>query len=59
MTVADAKKLRPGDQVFWNDPDEGACSRVLTIRAVEVCGNVVCIMEPNGSEVECYARELS
>jgi hypothetical protein len=59
MKIHDAKKLRPGDEVFWNDPDDGACSRVYVIQTIEVNGNVVTIMEPNGSTLECYARELS
>lgn len=58
MKIADAKKLHSGDQVYWNDPDDGACSRVLTIQSVEVHGNVVTIEEPDGSVVECFAREL-
>jgi hypothetical protein len=58
MTIAKAKKLQPGDEVFWNDPDDGACSRVYKIQTIEINGNVVTIMEPDGSVLECYAREL-
>lgn len=58
MRVADVKKLKPGDEVRWNDPDEGRCSRVLGILTIEVRGNVVSIMEKGGAVVECFAREL-
>ena len=59
MRVAEAKKLATGDQVFWTDPDDGACSRHYTILAIEVVGNVVTIEEPDGSVLECFARELA
>ena len=61
MTPKKAKELQPGDHVFWNDPDEGICSRILTICSIDFKeeGNVVEIMEPNGSVVECYVSELS
>lgn len=58
MHVAKAKKLHQGDQVFWSDPDNGTCSRILTIQTITVVGDVITIMEPDGSVVEAYAREL-
>jgi hypothetical protein len=59
MRIADIKKLHKGDEVFWNDPDEGACSRMLKIHSIEVIPpNVVKIEEVDGSYVEVYAREL-
>jgi hypothetical protein len=58
VRITDVKKLHAGDQVYWNDPDDGACSRVLTIQAIQVDGNVAAITEPDGSVVECFAREL-
>jgi hypothetical protein len=58
VRITDVKKLHTGDQVYWNDPDAGSCSRVLTIQAIQVDGNVVAITEPDGSVVECFAREL-
>lgn len=59
MKLGDVHQLRPGDQVRWNDPDDGACSRILTIGSIEVRGNVVTITEPNGALVEAFARELA
>ena len=59
MRIRDIKQLHKGDEVFWNDPDEGACSRTLKIHSIEFFPpNLVRIMEVDGSVVECYAREL-
>jgi hypothetical protein len=52
--------LEPGDEVKWNDPDEGRCSRILKVKSVEFLGeSAISIMEEDGSVVECYARELA
>lgn len=53
-------KLSPGDEVYWNDPDEGLCSRVLTIDKiwVEDEGQTVTIRDIDGYEVDCFAGEL-
>jgi len=61
MTKANARKLRPGDQVYWNDPDNDACSRYYTIATIEVDmhSGMVKISEKDGSYLECWARELS
>lgn len=59
MTRAEAKKLNPGDEVFWTDPDEGICSKVYTIHSIEVRGSVVIIRDTDGSELECFTEELS
>lgn len=59
MRISDVKKLHSGDEVFWNDPDEGLCSRMLKIHSIEfVPPNVFKIEEVDGSCVEVYAREL-
>ena len=60
MRIGSIKKLKSGDEVFWSDPDEGTCSRMLKIHAIEfVPPNMVRITEVDGSYVEVYARELS
>ena len=59
MTKAQVKKLHSGDEVYWNDPDNGVCSRVLKIQSIEIKGDIVAIQEPNGAVVECFAKELS
>lgn len=55
--------LNPGDEVYWNDPDEGVCSKHITIRTVEYHGQVGddCIIQltgVDGSDLECFAHEL-
>ncbi len=59
MLVKDVEQLHNGDEVFWNDPDDGACSRHITIQAIAVSGEVVVITGKDGSDLECFAHELS
>lgn len=59
MTTDEILNLHSGDDVFWEDPDEGICSRVVTIQAIEVIGDVVRITDSDGAELECFAEELS
>jgi hypothetical protein len=58
MLISEVKKLKPGDEIFWEDPDGGECSRVLKIKAIRLTRNVVHITETSGAYVECFAREL-
>ena len=59
MTIQDAIKLAPGDEVYWNDPDDGVCSRFYIISKIEIEGNVIKITAKDGNYLECFARELS
>ena len=59
MTFEEVARLRRGDEVFWNDPDEGLCSRYLIIQTIEVKGNIVVIQEDDGTNLECFAEELT
>ena len=51
--------------MFWNDPDEGECSRFIIIRRIEFHGTkgdpdcVVRITGADGDSLECFAGELS
>ena len=63
MTLEEAKRLHPGDEVYWKDPvedeyPESSCSRYITIRSIEVKGEIVCISH-DGGDLECYPWELS
>lgn len=58
MRMQDILKLHNGDEVFWEDPDEGGCSRHYTIATIEVKGDVVCIEDVDGDYLECLPREL-
>lgn len=60
MTIEQVKHLHTGDEVFWTDPDQGLCSKTITIQTIEVrdCRSIV-IIGTDGSELECFASELS
>lgn len=45
--------------MFWTDPDEGKCSRVYKIAVIQIDGDIVTILEANGSMLECFLQELS
>lgn len=59
MTRDEVMALDNGDEVYWNDPDEGTCSRYLTIQTIDVNGEVVVITDKQGLTLECLASELS
>ena len=51
--------LKSGDEVFWSDPDEETCSRVLHIATIDILDPICIITEKNGTVVECLIEELS
>ena len=59
MKTKDVKKLKQGDEVTWNDPDDGLCTRTLTIGSIKVTGDVIRILDKDGGYLECLAKELS
>jgi len=59
MTIRQIKKLRSGDEVFWNDPDTSAnCSRIYVISSIKVENGMVQIWDKDGSYLECWPEEL-
>jgi hypothetical protein len=58
MDIKKARKLLPVDEVYWEDPDEGKRSRYLTIRNIEIVGEVIQITDMDGGYLECFAHEL-
>ena len=58
MKLEQVSKLQSGDEVFWNDPDNGLTSRNIIIQSIEIKGDVVCVYGQDGDELECYAHEL-
>jgi hypothetical protein len=52
-------ELRNGDEVYWNDPDGGLCSRHIVIREIRIDGEVVVIDGIEGDHLECLVCELS
>jgi hypothetical protein len=64
MTYEEAKQLHSGDEVYWNDPDAGVCSRYYRIQSIDVHPDdgpdtVVEIQDIDGSFIECFLKELS
>lgn len=66
MTIEQVKQLHSGDQVFWNDPDNGLCSRHFCISSVCIRppvldrdDDIITIVDKDGSALECFASELS
>jgi hypothetical protein len=51
--------LSTGDEVFWNDPDDGICSRNIKIQQIEFHGDVIQITDVNGDYLEVKIDELS
>lgn len=58
MTVKQARALKPGDAVWWTDPDGDLSSRWLSIEHVQILGDFVEIVEPDGSCLQALPREL-
>jgi hypothetical protein len=50
-------QLAVGDKVYWNDPDEGACSGPGVITKIN--GDVYSVKKDDGGEVECPFCELT
>lgn len=59
MKMKSVKQLHAGDEVRWNDPDGGLCSKTIHISSIEVKGSIICITDVNGDYLECFAKELS
>jgi hypothetical protein len=58
MNIKDIKNLCAGDEVFWEDPDNGKCSYSLIISDIEIDGDVIKIIDKDGGYLECFANEL-
>lgn len=50
--------LSQGDRVWWDDPDDGLCSREYKIQSVVVSGEEVRIMDADGSTLVCPPWEI-
>ena len=59
MKLNDIRQLKAGDEVFWNDPDDGACSRIYVIKTIWFFGhNQIRIEDEDGCVLECPSSEL-
>lgn len=53
-------EIHPGDEVTWNDPDNGTCSRTGVVESVEFHENGIVELTMNdGWTVEAFVHELS
>ena len=59
MTLDKVRSLHTDDEVYWTDPDGGKTSRHYTISTIEILGEIVRIVDRDGSTLECFASELS
>lgn len=60
MTINDLKKLHSGDEITWNDPDDGICSRTEAIQSLDFKGDgVVGIHWLDGGYTEALTSEIS
>jgi len=53
------RNLKNGDEVTWTDPDNGTCTKTITIHEIHIKSGIVCITDTNGDYLECFASELS
>jgi len=58
MKLEDVQKLRVGDEVWWDDPDDLLCSQCLLIESIRIKGEVVVILGEGGICIECLPQEL-
>lgn len=59
MTLDRVKKLKPGDTVHWDDPDEGICSGDFEIKSITIhADELVQIVATNGDFLQCRPEEL-
>lgn len=58
MKMSLIKTYHKGDEIWWEDPDNGECSRYFKIKNISVKGNVVSIDAEDGDCIEGFAREF-
>jgi hypothetical protein len=51
-------KLDEGDQVYWNDPDEGVSSGHYTVLHNNPIAEILLLADDFGSEVEAFYHEV-
>ena len=55
--VVNSDDLRAGDEVYWNDPDEGACSGYGVF--VGYLNDEAAVIKKDDVEIEVFIQELS
>ena len=60
LTLEQAMALHSGDEVTWNDPDEGTCTCTFTIQSIQHhSDDLFKITKMDGGHLEALASELS
>ena len=59
MDIELVKELRRGDEVYYREPVVGGMLQLYTIRTITIVGEVIHIADVDGSDLKCFARELS
>jgi hypothetical protein len=61
MTAEEIEKLHSGDEITWNDPDNGICSKTGIILDIEFLPDdqIATITFQDGSYIQCFYNELS
>ena len=64
MNLEEVIQLHPGDEVYWNDPDDGQCSRHIIIADIDFVTNkendlIIQIVDQDAGYLECFMHELS
>jgi hypothetical protein len=57
MDDENSEKFSVGDEVFWNDPDDGICSKYAKI--IEFKSEFYVLVDRNGNSFEAFEHELS
>lgn len=54
------RDLRSGDEITWNDPDDGLCTKTFVMQSIEyLSDDVVRITDKDGGVLEAHLHELS
>jgi len=57
MKVKEILKLKEGDKIFWNDPDE-ACSKEIIVKKILFASEEMVQIVDNDGYLECLPQEL-
>jgi hypothetical protein len=58
MTIAQAKELHRGDEIYWRSPDRKRAGYYI-ILSIQIKGNVATIIDTMANVFECPVEELS
>jgi hypothetical protein len=61
MTIDQVRKLQPGNNIRWNDPDHGLCSRDIVVKSftIEEGDDIISLYGQEDDYLQCFAHELT